>query len=41
MAKSGKMQHKQIMARNGTIFYNWTKFSETANKVANESFPLI
>ena len=35
MAKSGKMQHKQIMAMTGTSFYNWSKFSETANKVVN------
>ena len=35
MAKSGKMQHKQIMAMNGTSVYNWPKFSETANKVVN------
>ena len=28
--KSGKMRHKQIMAMNGTSFYNWPKFSETA-----------
>ena len=44
IAKSGKMQHKQIMAKNGTSFYfNWPKFSETANKVVNVhvSFPLI
>ena len=25
---------------NGTSFYNWPKFSETANKVVNVSFPL-
>ena len=35
MAKSGKMQHKLIMAMIGTSFYNWPKFSETANKVVN------
>ena len=40
MAKSGKMQHKQIMAMNGTNFYNWPKFSETANKVISVNFPL-
>ena len=39
MAKSN-MQHKQIMEMNGTSFYNWPKFSETANKVVNVSFPL-
>ena len=38
MAKSGKMQHKQIMAMNGTSFYNWPKFSETTIKVVNVSF---
>ena len=37
MAKSGKLQHKQIMAMNGTSFYNRPKFSETANKVVNAS----
>ena len=37
MAKSGKLQHKQIMAMNGTSFYNSPKFSETANKVVNVS----
>ena len=41
MAKSGKMQYKQIMTRNGTSFYNWPKFSETADKVVNVSFPLF
>ena len=41
MAKSGKMEHKQIIARNVTSFYNWPKFSETINKVVNVSFPLI
>ena len=42
MAKGGKMQDKQIMAKNDTSFYlNWPKFSETANKVVNVSFPLI
>ena len=39
MAKSGKMQHKQMMANNGTSFYlNWPKVSETANKVVNVLF---
>ena len=40
--KSGKMQHKQIMERNGTSFYIiGLKSSETANKVFNVSFPLF
>ena len=26
----GKKRHKQVMAMNGTSFYNWPKFSETA-----------
>ena len=30
MEKSGKMWHKQIMAMNGTSFYNRPKFGETA-----------
>ena len=33
--KKWQMQHKQIMAMIGTSFYNWPKFSETANKVVN------
>ena len=42
MAKNGKMQHKQIMAKNGINFcLNWPKFSETANKVVIVSFPPI
>ena len=35
MTKSGKMQHKRIMAMNGMSFYNWPQFSETANKEVN------
>ena len=35
VAKSSKMQHKQIMAMIGTSVYNWPKFSETANNVVN------
>ena len=38
MAKNCKMKHKQIMARNGISFYNWPKFSETANKVVKSKF---
>ena len=35
MAKSDKMQHKQIMAMISTSVCNWPKFSETANKIVN------
>ena len=40
VAKSGKMQHKKIVALNGTSFYNWPKFSETANKIVDVTFSL-